>query len=541
MFCLRKIMFCLNRVTIALGCAGLLAVPTPCAWAQTAVPVPAALLHCGSAVSAVAFSPDGKLLAVGTDGSPDVQVWDTVPWRLRHSLGQQAALGGGRTGCGALTFLADGRLATATDNVTGPASAPYAEVRLWNPRTGVLGQTLTFGLARYGYCPPTITSLAASPDGRTLLGAAAPCSDLVCWDVRTKATTLLPAGAFGVPRLQDADESLRAVAFAPDGRTFAARYYDRSLTSGAVPISLLLVWDAATHRPRQTESLWGGLSQSGFRSPSRLEYTPDGALAATSQTTEPGSEALAFPCLDFLDGQTGQLLRQLEAPKMLTCLGFDPATGLLVFGTTGGAVFGVASAGTPEKGSVPSLFPILSAGGVDACALAVSRTGLLATGYGDGTVRVWRLAGDGKWGVRPAGATAEATAPGQPPAASGPSPYLRPTLNRIDPAGFNYLFPADNAPTVTIRVSGSGFQQDAVVLWGGKPLPTRSLSDTELEATLTTRDAVTMPGMKALPDNAPSIPNGQDQDSRIPITIRNPDGGESRLIVFVWTRSIVGG
>src|SRR5207248_7547934 len=72
----------------------------------------------------VAFSPDGRQLAAGTDGV--VKVWDWKNRQLLHSLpGHEALI--------PVAYSRDGRLATATFR---------EDLKLWDPETGKLLRTV---------------------------------------------------------------------------------------------------------------------------------------------------------------------------------------------------------------------------------------------------------------------------------------------------------------------------------------------------------------------------------------------------------------
>ncbi len=114
-----------------------------------------------SVFTAIAFSPDGRVLATGGLDDPIVRVWDVRTGKLIRELDQ------GSAGAFTLDFSPDGR----TLAVSG--FEPVAS--LWDVATGArIGPTLTAGSRR--------AEIDLSPDGRELLMTAADGRGAV-WDV----------------------------------------------------------------------------------------------------------------------------------------------------------------------------------------------------------------------------------------------------------------------------------------------------------------------------------------------------------------------
>jgi len=98
--------------------------------------------------SALAISPDGKLLATGS-GTQAIQIWDlTTRQRVRQLRGHQGK-------ATSLAFSPDGRLLAS--------SATDGEVRLWSLTHTAGDLQMTNDVSRFGGNPPQF-----SPDGKWL-------------------------------------------------------------------------------------------------------------------------------------------------------------------------------------------------------------------------------------------------------------------------------------------------------------------------------------------------------------------------------------
>jgi WD40 repeat protein len=147
----------------------------------------------GYHVWSVAFAPDSRTLALGTDHG-GVVLWDRTSGAAPTRLAVQAAVM-------RMAFTADGRLLAAIDG---------SRVRIWETATGQPVSTLRGHDKR-------VTALAFGPDGGVgqtpLLLTASEDETVRSWD----ATTGTERAAFRWPV-----GKVRAVAFAPDGMTAAA-------------------------------------------------------------------------------------------------------------------------------------------------------------------------------------------------------------------------------------------------------------------------------------------------------------------------------
>ncbi|HVK14811.1 MAG TPA: protein kinase, partial [Gemmataceae bacterium] len=251
---------------------------------------------------AVAFSPDGKRLAVGhgsgLGGSP-VTVWDVAAGRILHTFPGHASYTHG------VAFTPDGRRV-----VSGGSDGA---VRVWDAEAGGLAFEAKTG-AR------AILAVAVSPDGKRI---AAPCEHAVkVLDAATGAEVRLLTGHVG---------TVTSVAFSPDGKVLASGSSDRTVR----------FWDPADGTAVRTlrghgESVWDvAFSPDGKRlaSASRdgtvrvwdtavdpevqllewgvsVAYSPDGRLLATGH----GFNAKGNNGIAIRDAETGKERLRLEGP-----------------------------------------------------------------------------------------------------------------------------------------------------------------------------------------------------------------------------------
>lgn len=234
----------------------------------------AATLTREGGVFALAFSPDGTLLATGGSGDPLVELWNVATGE------RMAALKGHTMGVNAVAFHPQGTLLVTAG---GDKTAMVWDV-VGRVRVGVLKN------------PDMVTSVAFSPDG-TLLAAACGEKGVPVWDMSGRTlkdtfdghaggatsvafshdgTLLASGGSSPSALLWDLPEGARplsllttasvyGVAFNPGGTLLAT-------VGGELPVRL---WDVAARReaavlPGHTDSV------------SAVAFSPDGTLLATS-------------------------------------------------------------------------------------------------------------------------------------------------------------------------------------------------------------------------------------------------------------------
>jgi WD40 repeat protein len=288
--------------------------------------------------SSVTFSPDGRTVAAASDNGT-VFLWDVA---THKQLG--SALIASSVSFRIVAFSPDGR--------TVAAAAADGTVFLWDVASHTqLGSLLT----------GSVDSLAFSPDGRTLATAVAD-GTVFLWDVASHTQ-------LGSPLTSSTTGPVGSLAFSHDGRTLAAGFGNGRLQ----------LWDAATHK-RLGSPLTGDAS-----AVDSLVFSPDGRTLVSG--SQDGTVYLWDPATH----------KQLGSPltgdtSAVGSVAFSPDGRTLASGSGDGTVQLWDLATSVQPGS-PLTVNTNSASFVGDRAVAFSPDGrTLASSSGDGTVQLWDLA-----------------------------------------------------------------------------------------------------------------------------------------------------
>ncbi|MEH1935981.1 MAG: serine/threonine-protein kinase [Nostoc sp.] len=152
-----------------------------------------------SDVNSVAFSPDGKTLASGSDDKT-IKLWNLASGQEIHTLE------GNSDWIWTVAFSPDSKtLASGSADKT---------IKLWNLETGKLIRTLE------GHSDG-VSSVAFSPDGKTLAsGAASKDMKIKLWNLKTGKL---------IRTLEGHTNGVSSVVFSPDGKTLASGSWDKTI------------------------------------------------------------------------------------------------------------------------------------------------------------------------------------------------------------------------------------------------------------------------------------------------------------------------
>ncbi len=285
-------------------------------------------------ISALAFSPDGERLAVG--GYQEVVVWDLESGKFLKRIGA------GQLGTvGALAFLKDG-LSLAIGEGTPHASG---SVRIFNVENGQ--QTHSFD-------EPTevVYALAVSPDGKLLVAGSGDKLARV-WTIDDKKL---------VTTLKEHDELVSGVTFSQDGKLLATASAEKTVQ----------VWEVETWsrkiKFREKEPVYGAV----FGSDARMVFL---AVAGPSERS----------------------IRYRRTDNIRSTRAYSTGTGMptdIVWATKTNRMYVPCSDGIVKAYDTNGRLLASLTGDSDwVYGVAISDDGSrLASGSGDGTVKLWNLA-----------------------------------------------------------------------------------------------------------------------------------------------------
>ena len=339
------------------------------------------ILASSGGVTAVAFSPDGRLLATG---GADVRLWNPV---TGQPVGTPLHTPG--TGVAGLTFSSDGKLLAAADT--------SGDVQLWHVTTRQpAGPPLQASPAPGAAQAPTAPlvdgtsgqQVAFSADG-TLVASGGSDGYARVWDVATgrPAGPAIAVDPYAATRPVSTRYGVNAVAFSPAGRLLATAAAD----------GYVRLWDPATGTAVGRPMLTAAAPGLGGPDAHALAFSPDGKTLATAGIA--------------VGVQLWSTASHVQVGKLLGVPHRDPAGGPPVFAAScwglafspdGRQLACAESFGGPElidiaTGQPTALYPpvvLQGQGGYGANAVAFSPVGggLLASGNSNGTATLWDIA-----------------------------------------------------------------------------------------------------------------------------------------------------
>jgi WD40 repeat protein len=372
-------------------------------WEPTSGPAPVEMAI-PSGVLGVALADNGKLLALGCDDAT-VQLWDMTTRKLKTTLE------GHNDRVWAVAFSPDGKLlASCTGSYAD--STKSGVVYLWDVAAGKL-------IASMEGHSDVAWGLAFSPDGKTVASASRD-GTVRLWDVETHkerhsisvhpnagarrvsysadGKLLVTCGFDNKVRLLDAATGKEkavadarngnAAALSPDGKVLAANALPKDTPeqqrNAAVPQEVKL-WDVTTAADGAITLKERAATLKGTTARILdLAFSPDGKRVASG-----GGQFQQFGEAFVWDVQTGKQLAAFSHRAWIEALTFTPDGKQLI---TGGGVQG--QPGEAKLWDLTTLHvPVVLEGhtGAVSCA-AVGKDGkLLATGSWDKTIRLWDL------------------------------------------------------------------------------------------------------------------------------------------------------
>lgn len=201
----------------------------------------------------MAFSPDGKTLATGSDEGK-VRLWNVADRKPRATFTERDGVGNSGFPTREVTFSPDGKLLAAT-NMTGWLTmwdvAKHRQIRFLQGADA--GEMVAF-----------------SPDGK-LFATGSQAGSVDLWDTNSRKDEILA--------YYDQEAKVTGVAFSPDGRTLASASDDSD--SNLTPKHSVRLWDVAHRDPEPYGQDDPRVTISPAQGVLSLAFSPDGKTIAT--------------------------------------------------------------------------------------------------------------------------------------------------------------------------------------------------------------------------------------------------------------------